>query len=83
MVGGCDAPHKYDNFWEQESVDELPDIVMSMSFDEIYDKRFIDKFIKTGNFQNVLHNADDKYKDMGIVDDSYTLNSIAYSFSDR
>ncbi|HZK56868.1 MAG TPA: DUF1858 domain-containing protein, partial [Clostridia bacterium] len=29
LVGGCDAPHQYDNFWEQENVDELPDIVMS------------------------------------------------------
>lgn len=75
LVGGCDAPHKYDNFWEQENIDELPDIVMSMSFDEIYDKRFIDKFIKTGNFQNVLHNVNDKYKNMGIVDDSYTLSA--------
>ncbi len=35
IVDGCHAPHDFENFWEKESIDDLPDIIMSMSFDEI------------------------------------------------
>lgn len=75
IVGGCDAPHEYDDFGEKDRIEELPDIIMSMSFDEIYDKAFIDKFIKTGKFENVLSNIKEKYRSIGVLDESYTFNA--------
>ncbi len=75
VIDGCDATHEFEAFWKQESIDKLPDIIMSMSFDEIYDKRFIGKYIKTGYFENVLKNMDEEYLNLGCLDDSYTLNA--------
>ncbi len=73
LVDGCNASHDFDNFWEQESIDALPDIIMSMSFDEIFDGRFINKFVKTGYFENVLTIDRAEYKYVNYQDDSYTL----------
>ncbi len=72
IVDGCHAPHNFENFWEKESIDDLPDIIMSMSFDEIYDRRFIDKFVRKGYFAGAL---DDRLENVSTAyaDDSYTL----------
>ncbi len=75
IVDGCHAPHQFENFWEIESVDKLPDIIMSMSFDGIYDKRFIDKYVSQGFFANVLKGSEQEYLQIGCMDDSYTLNA--------
>lgn len=73
IVDGCHAPHEFENFHEVESIDELPDIIMSMSFDEIYDRRFIDKYVSKGYFTSVL-DARKEYQPE-YVDESYTLNA--------
>ncbi|MDD4753958.1 MAG: ABC transporter substrate-binding protein [Desulfitobacteriaceae bacterium] len=76
FVNGCEGAHELEPFWQQTSVDTLPDIIMSMSFDEIYDKRFIDKYVKkTGYFESALKSIDEEYVDLGCLDDSYTLNA--------
>lgn len=72
IVDGCHAPHDLENFHEAESIDKLPDIIMSMSFDEIYDQRFIDKYVSKGYFTSVLE-AKEEYPQ--VNDDSYTLNA--------
>ncbi|NMB35997.1 MAG: ABC transporter substrate-binding protein [Firmicutes bacterium] len=72
IVDGCHAPHDFENFWEKESIDDLPDIIMSMSFDEIYDRRFIDKFISKGYFAGALETPLDNMS-ADCTDDSYTL----------
>mgnify|MGYP000858987111 CR=1 FL=1 len=72
IVDGCHAPHDFENFHETESIDKLPDIIMSMSFDEIYDPRFIDKYVSKGYFTSVL---DTKEEYQQVKDDSYTLNA--------
>ncbi len=73
IVDGCHAPHEFENFYESESIDKLPDIIMSMSFDEIYDKRFIDKYVSKGYFASVLDARPDYQQE--YMDDSYTLNA--------
>lgn len=74
FVDGCHAPHEFERFWEIENIDKLPDIIMSMSFDEIYDQRFIDKYVNKGYFTSVL-DIDQQYLELGCEDDSYTLNA--------
>ncbi len=73
IVDGCHAPHEFENFHDSESIDKLPDIIMSMSFDEIYDKRFIDKYVSQGYFTNVLDARQGNGQE--YMDDSYTLNA--------
>lgn len=75
IVDGCSVPHEYNNFWEQQSIDTLPDIIMSMSFDEVYDKRFIDRYVKTGYFENVLKNPTNDFAASAFMDDSFTLHA--------
>lgn len=74
IVDGCHAPHEFENFWEKEGIDKLPDIIMSMSFDEIYDKRFIDKYVSKGYFASVLDTRAESVP-FECTDDSYTLNA--------
>ena len=73
IVDGCHAPHDFQNFHDIESVDKLPDIIMSMSFDEVYDKRFIDKYVSQGYFTSVLDPKQENLPE--CMDDSYTLNA--------
>jgi ABC-type Fe3+ transport system substrate-binding protein len=75
IIGGCDTTHEFENLWEAESIDKVSDIIMSMSFDEIYDKRFIDKYIKKGYFENALKSTHEELLDIDCLDDSYTLNA--------
>ncbi|MDD2619682.1 MAG: ABC transporter substrate-binding protein [Syntrophomonadaceae bacterium] len=75
IVDGCHAPHAFEKFWEPESIDELPDIIMSMSFDELYDKRFIDKYVSRGYFSNILKGSEQAYSHLDCMDESYTLNA--------
>jgi ABC-type Fe3+ transport system substrate-binding protein len=75
IVDGCSVPHDYNNFWEQPDIDSLPDIIMSMSFDEIFDKRFIDKYVKTGYFENVLKTPTQDFTAPDFMDDSFTLHA--------
>ncbi len=73
IVDGCHAPHDFQNFHDIESIDKLPDIIMSMSFDEVYDKRFIDKYVSQGYFTSVLDPKQGNLPE--YMDDSYTLNA--------
>ncbi|MGS0764202.1 ABC transporter substrate-binding protein [Syntrophomonas curvata] len=73
IVDGCHAPHEFENFHDTESIDALPDIIMSMSFDEIYDKRFIDKYVSRGYFTSMLDVEQMNLQE--CLDDSYTLNA--------
>lgn len=68
-------------YWELENEDELPDIIMSMAFDGIYDKSFIDRFVNKGIFENVLPDTESNFPNEVFQDDSYTLNaSLAMVF---
>ncbi|NLE73120.1 MAG: ABC transporter substrate-binding protein [Actinobacteria bacterium] len=73
LVDGCNAPHAFDRFWEPDTIDGLPDIIMSMSFDEMYDGRFVEKYVTKGHFENVLRPIRSGYEYLDCEDDAYTL----------
>lgn len=60
---------EYQGFIER-SIDELPDIIMSKGFDEVYSREFREKFIDKGYFESVICGTNDVYED-----NNYTLNT--------
>lgn len=81
LADSCDATSDTEPFWKKNHIDDVPDIIMSMSFDEIYDKQFMDKFVKKGAFENVLTSEKSQFTNEAFQDDSYTLSaSLAMVF---
>ena len=75
VVDGCGSSFKHEDVWMEEDIDKLPDIIMSKGFDVFYNKEFIDKFIRTGKFENVLEITNQEFSSINCLDDSYTLNT--------
>ncbi len=69
MVDSRGPKVEYQGF-SDHSIHELPDIIMSKGFDEVYGKKFIDKFIDKEYFESAIYGYGNVYEDK-----NYTLNT--------
>ncbi len=76
---GCGGTDPYENIWQVDSIDAFPDMVVSVGFDNLFKKRFMEKFIKGGDFQSVqIAPTPAAFTECGIPDpeNHYTIYSI-------
>jgi len=70
VEGNLNQELSYYSYVEQiESVDELPDIIVSADFNSFYGKRFYEKFVVTGDFCGYGEFApNESYREAGIIE---------------
>jgi ABC-type Fe3+ transport system substrate-binding protein len=76
---GCGSKDEYEDVWERDNIEDIPDIIISMGFGDFFRKSFVEKFINTGYFKSVLpENINKDFIDSGLIDPDghYTIYSL-------
>lgn len=50
---GCGGTDPYEDIWQVERIEDFPDLVVSVGFDNLFKQRFLDEYVAKGYFQAV------------------------------
>jgi len=79
VPSGCDTGDPYENLWEAEKVEELPEVIASVGFGDYFKEKFVKNFLDTEYFGAInIPNTSEEFKAAGLVDPEgkYTIYSI-------
>ena len=69
VAEGCGSYNQYDNVWNEDNIDDLPDVIAGYGIDGFFSKKFIDRFVKRGLYKwNFEGEIKDIYKDSDCID---------------
>jgi ABC-type Fe3+ transport system substrate-binding protein len=53
MLMGCGGQDPCEDIWKVDAIDDFPDLVVSMGFDNLFKRNFLERFVASGYFQAV------------------------------
>jgi ABC-type Fe3+ transport system substrate-binding protein len=69
LPSGCSSIDAYDKLWQADTIDQLPDIIVSVGFGDYFRLEFVKKFVEKGYFKTANPTPYKKeYLDAGIID---------------
>lgn len=79
VPSGCSSENPYDDLWESETIDQLPEVIAGAGFGDFFRQDFFDRFISKGYFKAIQYQGIHKeFSDAGLVDPKgwYTVYSV-------